>query len=32
VELSQKQSVKRHVVSEKYADVIASIYEGVARI
>ncbi len=27
-ELSQKQSVKRHVVSEKYADVIADIYQG----
>jgi len=28
VELSQKQSVKRHVVSEKYADAIAKIYAG----
>ncbi len=27
-ELSQKQSVKRHVVSDKYADVIADIYAG----
>ncbi|MBY5161675.1 AMP-dependent synthetase/ligase [Salsipaludibacter albus] len=27
-ELSQKQSVKRHVVSEKYADVIDDIYAG----
>ena len=28
VELSQKMSVKRHVVAEKYSDVIASIYDG----
>ncbi|MFP4311396.1 MAG: AMP-dependent synthetase/ligase [Nitriliruptoraceae bacterium] len=28
VELSQKMSVKRHVVSEKYADVIDEIYAG----
>ena len=28
VELSQKQSVKRHVVQEKYADEIAEIYAG----
>jgi long-chain acyl-CoA synthetase len=28
VELSQKMSVKRHVVSEKYADVISAIYSG----
>ena len=32
VELSQKQSVKRHVVGEKYADVIADIYSGVKRM
>jgi long-chain acyl-CoA synthetase len=32
VELSQKQSVKRHVVSEKYGDVIADIYSGVKRM
>ncbi|MFT6943362.1 MAG: long-chain acyl-CoA synthetase, partial [Nitriliruptoraceae bacterium] len=25
-ELSQKQSVKRHVVNKKYSDVIESIY------
>jgi long-chain acyl-CoA synthetase len=31
VELSQKMSVKRHVVSEKYADVINDIYSGVKR-
>lgn len=30
-ELSQKQSVKRHVVSEKYADVIAEIYAGTEK-
>jgi long-chain acyl-CoA synthetase len=28
VELSQKMSVKRHVVAEKYADVIDDIYSG----
>jgi long-chain acyl-CoA synthetase len=28
VELSQKMSVKRHVVSEKYGDVIEDIYSG----
>ncbi|MEX0834675.1 MAG: AMP-dependent synthetase/ligase, partial [Nitriliruptor sp.] len=28
VELSQKMSVKRHVVGEKYADVIDGIYSG----
>ncbi len=32
VELSQKQSVKRHVVSEKYGDVIQEIYAGVQRM
>ena len=32
VELSQKQSVKRHVVGEKYADVISDIYSGVKRM
>ncbi len=32
VELSQKQSVKRHVVGEKYGDVIAEIYSGVQRM
>ncbi len=32
VELSQKQSVKRHVVSEKYQDVIKDIYAGVQRM
>ena len=32
VELSQKQSVKRHVVGEKYGDVIADIYSGVKRM
>ncbi len=31
VELSQKMSVKRHVVSEKYGDVIADIYSGGKR-
>jgi long-chain acyl-CoA synthetase len=31
VELSQKMSVKRHVVGEKYGDVIADIYSGVKR-
>ncbi|MEX1179160.1 MAG: long-chain fatty acid--CoA ligase [Nitriliruptor sp.] len=31
VELSQKQSVKRHVVGEKYSDVIADIYSGSKR-
>ena len=30
-ELSQKMSVKRHVVSEKYADVIADIYSGTKK-
>ncbi|MEX2550767.1 MAG: long-chain fatty acid--CoA ligase [Nitriliruptoraceae bacterium] len=29
VELSQKMSVKRHVVSEKYKDVIEALYAGV---
>jgi long-chain acyl-CoA synthetase len=32
IELSQKQSVKRHVVSEKYADVISEIYAGVQKM
>lgn len=32
VELSQKMSVKRHVVGEKYADVIAEIYADVKRV
>ena len=32
VELSQKQSVKRHVVGKKYADVIEDIYAGVQRM
>lgn len=32
VELSQKQSVKRHVVGEKYGEVIADIYSGVKRM
>ena len=32
VELSQKQSVKRHVVSEKYGEVITDIYAGVQRM
>ena len=32
VELSQKQSVKRHVVSEKYGSVIDGIYADVKRI
>jgi long-chain acyl-CoA synthetase len=31
VELSQKMSVKRHVVGEKDGDVIADIYSGVKR-
>jgi long-chain acyl-CoA synthetase len=31
VELSQKMSVKRHVVAEKYKDVIDDIYAGVSR-
>jgi long-chain acyl-CoA synthetase len=31
VELSQKMSVKRHVVTEKYKDVIDDIYAGVSR-
>jgi long-chain acyl-CoA synthetase len=31
VELSQKMSVKRHVVTEKYKDVIDDIYGGVKR-
>jgi long-chain acyl-CoA synthetase len=31
VELSQKQSVKRHVVSEKYEHVIADIYAAARR-
>ncbi len=31
VELSQKMSVKRHVVAEKYKDVIDGIYAGVER-
>jgi long-chain acyl-CoA synthetase len=30
-ELSQKMSVKRHVVTEKYKDVIDDIYSGVQR-
>ncbi len=32
VELSAKMSVKRHVVSQKYADVIAEIYASVQRV
>ncbi len=32
VELSQKMSVKRHVVSQKYADVIKEIYADVERV
>jgi long-chain acyl-CoA synthetase len=31
VELSQKMSVKRHVVNEKYDDVIEDIYSGAKR-
>lgn len=31
IELSQKMSVKRHVVSEKYGDVIDDIYSGAKR-
>jgi long-chain acyl-CoA synthetase len=31
VELSQKMSVKRHVVGEKYAEVIEDIYSGAKR-
>jgi long-chain acyl-CoA synthetase len=31
VELSQKMSVKRHVVTEKYKDIIDDIYSGVQR-
>jgi long-chain acyl-CoA synthetase len=31
VELSQKMSVKRHVVMEKYGDAISDIYAGVQR-
>ncbi len=31
-ELSQKMSVKRHVVSQKYADVIAQIYASVEHV
>ncbi len=31
VELSQKMSVKRHVVGEKYGDVIEDIYAGAKR-
>jgi long-chain acyl-CoA synthetase len=32
IELSQKQSVKRHVVSEKYGEVIGGIYSDVQRM